>query len=68
MPTRTITIAIDIDVTCYQDESGLNDEELRKAVYDLVEDERNELAIEARIAALRLMEGDAPDEIRAEWD
>ena len=59
--------AIDIDVTCYEDKSGLSDKELREAVYDLIETERNELAMEARIAALQLMEGDTPDSIRAEW-
>ncbi len=67
MPIRTITIAIDIDVSCYEDKSGLSDNALGEAVYDLVEDERKELAMEARIAALQLMEGCSPDSIRMEW-
>ena len=50
-----------------EDKSGLSDGALGKAVYDLVEDERNELAMEARSVALQLMEGDTPDKIKAEW-
>ncbi len=63
MPTRTITIAIEIDVSCHEDKSGLKSNELAKAVYDLVEDERNGLAMEARVVALRLMEGDSLESI-----
>ena len=60
---RTIVITIEIEVTAWNDLSGLSPDELAARVYDVVLDERNALATEARIAALRLMgEGSLDDD------
>jgi hypothetical protein len=55
---RTIVISVELEVTSWDDVSGLSPDELASRVYDAVLEERNELAIAARIAALRLMNGD----------
>jgi hypothetical protein len=60
-PTRrTIVIEIELDVTAWDDRSGLSPDELARRVYDAVEEERNELAGAARAEAIRLMDGGKP--------
>jgi hypothetical protein len=63
---RTIGISIELDIDDYEDLSGLTDDQFSQQVYDLVEDERNELATAARIIGHKLMEGMTPDQIRME--
>jgi hypothetical protein len=55
---RTIVIAVEVDVDAFEDASGLTPDELARKVCQLVEVERNELAAEARIAALKLLAGE----------
>ena len=57
----TIKIEVEIELDVFEDRSGLTGDELGQTVCDLVEDERNELAMEARIVAYKLLEGMTKD-------
>jgi hypothetical protein len=59
---KTITVNISIDIShSYLDglrNTNLTDDEIAQKVYELVEDERNELAQEARIAIIHILDGE----------
>jgi len=64
--SRTVVITIEIEINPYEDNSGLLEDEFAQTVYELVKDERNELATEARIAAYKLCDGMTKDLILME--
>ena len=57
---RTVHISIAVEVTAYEDRSGMSEKDLASRVYDLVLEQRNELAAAARIAAYELLDGNKP--------
>lgn len=54
-----MTISVDIAVEAFEDISGMTKREIINAVLEHVLDERNALATEARIAAIRIMAGES---------
>lgn len=58
MPILTINISIDVDVNYFENQSDLTDDQIVSKVYELVEAERNALAMEVRIAAIGLFDND----------
>jgi hypothetical protein len=58
-PTRRkISITIEVEVTAWNDVSGLSETELGERVYAAVINERNDLAAAAHIVALDIMNGE----------
>lgn len=55
-------IEIDFTVDAYQNVSGLTEQQLADAVYEHVRPEREALAMEGRIAAIKLLAGEALDD------
>jgi hypothetical protein len=61
-----LKIEVEFEVHHFEDNSNLSNNDLAQVVYDLVEDERNELVTEAKIAALKLLAGDTKEQILME--
>lgn len=63
MPERslTLTLTIEVDVSVWDATSDLTDQQIADAVWAKVKPERDELAAEARIEAMRLLGGLPPE-------
>ena len=61
-----LEINLEFEVHYFENKSKLSNNELAQVVYDLVEDERNELITEAKIVALKLLDGDTKEQILME--
>ena len=55
------SITVDFEVDCLENKSGMTTQEIINKVVDYVEEERNELVAEAKIAAIHLLAGEAID-------
>ena len=54
-------IEIDFDVPYFEDLSGLTEQEIFDRVFEYVREEREELVMQAKAAAIRLLGGDSVD-------
>jgi hypothetical protein len=63
-----MSITLDIDVNYFQNNTGKTDQQIIDEVLLCTVEERNALATEARIAALKLLEGDTVEEILKEGE
>jgi hypothetical protein len=63
MPILKMTISLDINVDYYENKTGKTDQQIIDEVLLCTVEERNILAMEARIAALKLLEGDSVEDI-----
>lgn len=68
MPILKMSITLDIDVNYFQNNTGKTDQQIIDEVLLCTVEERNALATEARIAALKLLEGDTVEEILKEGE
>jgi hypothetical protein len=59
---RTIVISVEFEVSALEDTSGLTPDDLAARVYDHVQEERDALVMEARIAAIKLLAGEPLDD------
>jgi hypothetical protein len=55
----TIRISVTIEVPFSDRKTDLSDDEIADKVYEYVVEERNQLAVEAKCAALRLLDGES---------
>ncbi len=55
------SITVDFEVDYLENKSGMTTQEVINKVVDYVEEERNELVMEAKIAAIHLLAGEAID-------
>lgn len=58
MPTLTISINVEVDVNYGLRNTEMTDQEIADEVCKYIEEERNDLAREARVAAIRLLNGE----------
>jgi len=68
VPILKMSITLDIDVNYFQNNTGKTDQQIIDEVLLCTVEERNALATEARIAALKLLEGDTVEEILKEGE
>jgi len=68
VPILKMSITLDIDVNYFQNNTGKPDQQIVDEVLLCTEEERNALATEARIAAIKLLEGDTVEEILKEGE
>jgi len=68
VPILKMSITLDIDVNYFQNNTGKTDQQIIDEVLLCTVEERNALATESRIAALKLLEGDTVEEILEEHD
>lgn len=54
-------IELDFDVPYFEDLSGLTEQEIFDKVFEYVREEREELVMQAKAAAIRLLGGDSID-------
>lgn len=66
MPILEMTISLDIDVNYFQNNTNKTEQQIVDEVLLCTKKERNALALEARVAALKLLSGETLESILEE--